>query len=375
MPSFNRENSPNIFKRTLTKPDKRYLHLYSWNPISENIAAQNPHHDEIKEGSHLRWHPLREEWVAFASHRQHRTFLPPPEYNPLAPTSSIDFPTEMPSGDYDVAVFENLFPSLSKKAKSHFPPPLYIPTAPGDGVCEVVVFTKNPLASLGKLTLDRIELILHVWIERYRELQTKSEIKYILPFENRGVEMGVTLHHPHGQIYAYPTIPPIQQQMVKSQRDFFRKHNLTLLTDILKNEINDEKRIIYQNDSMVSFIPAFARYPYETWLAPKIARQNLTDFTNSEIKDLARALKTTILKFDNLWQKPFPYLMALFAAPSDGEKHPEWHFHIEFYPPLRSEDKIKYLAGTELAAGFFINDCLPEESANELRQVKIHEVF
>lgn len=365
----------NLFKQSLIKPDGRNLHLYSWQPISDKILATSPHHDKIKPASHLRWHPWREEWVAYAGHRQNRTLLPPPQYNPLAPSISEDFPTELPQGDYDIAVFDNLFPSLL--AQSHKndtpiePPDLYVPTMWGDGACEVVVFTKDPTSNLGSLELRRIELILHALKDRYRELYLRKDIRYILPFENRGVEMGVTLHHPHGQIYAYPVVPPLQLQMLKTKRNFWRQNKTTLLMHMIDEELKTRERIIYQNNSAVAFVPVCARYPYEVWIAPLKPRPSLTDLTDNEITDLARALKTILLKYDGLWQKPFPYLMAFYAAPSDSELHPEWHFHIEFYPPMRAKNRLKYLAGTEIAGGFFINDTLPEEKASELRDVKI----
>src|SRR5205085_382833 len=150
---------------------------------------------------HLRWHPLRAEWITYAAHRQERTFLPPPDYNPLAVTTDPANPTELPAGDWDVAVFDNRFPSLSLSARGH--PELIVPSAPGKGKCEVVVYTQDARTSLGALPLDHIELLLQVWGDRTERLKGAGGIEYVLPFENRGVEVGATLHHPHGQIYAY----------------------------------------------------------------------------------------------------------------------------------------------------------------------------
>ncbi len=365
-------NPHKIYKRTLTKPDGRPMHLYAADqPVSDNIVATSPRNDSLPGSPHLRWHPLREEWVAYASHRQNRTFLPPKEFNPLAPTTSNNFPTELPQGTYDVAVFENLFPSLGLNTNLEGVPELFVPTAAGKGVCEVVVFTKDPNTSLGRLPLSQLELILEVWKDRYQDLSQIDEIKYILPFENRGVEMGVTLHHPHSQIYSYPFIPPLQKTMLHAQTHFYKKFHKGLLEDLIEKELEFKRRVIWQEARALAFVPVCARYPYEVWIAPlrKIATMN--DLTFEETRDLAKTLKAVLLKYDNLWQKPFPYLMALYAAPCDGEDHPEWHFHIEFYPPYRSRDRLKFLAGTELAAGLFINDTLPEDKAAELRQVTI----
>lgn len=362
-------NKQDLYKKVIKKPDGRDLILYSRHSIPENIIGTNPHHDPIIGQPHMRWHPLREEWVAYASHRQNRTFLPPKQYNPLAVTSSEDFPTELPQGEYDVAVFPNLFPSFMLSANSA--PESILPTRPANGYCEVVVFTKDSDASLGTLSLDRIMMLFQVWADRYQIIKDFSDIKYIMPFENRGVEMGVTLHHPHGQIYSYPFIPPLIGQMLKSQKDFFHRNKRTLLQDLATKEISDKQRIVHRGHSTTAFVPACARYPYEVWIVPDKPVSFPYELEQNEILDLARTLKTLLMKYDGLWSRAFPYLMLLYAAPVDGEKYPEWHFHIQISPPYRSRDRLKFLAGTELGAGTFINDSLPEEKAAELREVEV----
>ena len=229
-------------QRTLKKPDGRNLHLFSRRPIADIIVATNPTHDPVIGTSHLRWHPLRGEWVAYASHRQNRTFLPPAEYSPLAVTKSMDFPTELPAGDYDMAVFENLFPSLSMAAE--LAPSEITKTAPGRGVCEVVVFSQDPNTSLGKMSIEEIDLLLEVLGHRTKEIGARPEIKYVMPFENRGVEVGVTLHHPHGQIYAYPFLPPVQQRMFDTQADHLKKTGQNMLETLIADEIKDGRRVI-----------------------------------------------------------------------------------------------------------------------------------
>ena len=194
----------------LTKPDGRQLTLYSRQPIAPGLVAPSPFAEPLNASAHLRWHPLRGEWVTYAAYRQGRTFLPPPEYNPLAVTRDAAHPTEVPAGDWDVAVFDNRFPSLAEVLPGAAPAPeLIVPTAPAAGQCEVVVFTQDPAASLGTLALSHIELLLQVWGERTSRIGARPDIAYVLPFENRGAEVGVTLHHPHGQIYAYPVVPPV----------------------------------------------------------------------------------------------------------------------------------------------------------------------
>ena len=200
-----------MYSLELTKPDGRKMTLYGRQPIDSKTAAPSPFAEPLNASPHLRWHPLRGEWVTYAAYRQGRTFLPPPEYNPLGVTIDPAHPTEVPAGDWDVAVFDNRFPSLG--GPSAEPPSLIVPTARAVGHCEVVVFTQNAGASLGVLPLAHIELLMQVWGERTGRMARRGDIAYVLPFENRGAEVGVTLHHPHGQIYAYPVVPPVPARM------------------------------------------------------------------------------------------------------------------------------------------------------------------
>lgn len=356
-------------KKDFVKPDGRKMILYSRRPISDSIEATNPPHEPIVGSPHMRWHPLRGEWVAYASHRQNRTFLPPKEYSPLAVTRSKEFPTELPAGDYDVAVFENLFPSLAENATNG--PETSVPTRPATGVCEVVVFTQNPDTSLGMLSVDEIQLVLQVWADRTRDIGSRPAIEYVMPFENRGVEVGVTLHHPHGQIYSYPFVPPVPARMLEMQEKYFSQHSRPLLEDFISDEQKNGQRLIHQEEKALSFVPSCARYPYETWIMPKRRVGWLYDLGENEMQDLAKTLKTVLMKFDRLWDKPFPYLMVLYQAPTDGKPHLESHAHFQIYPPLRTKDRLKFLAGTEIGAGMFVNDTWPEEKAAELRKVEV----
>jgi UDPglucose--hexose-1-phosphate uridylyltransferase len=361
---------PAVHRRHLVKPDGRSLWLYAREPIPEGLVAPSPVTEPVPPGSHLRWHPLRGEWVAYASHRQHRTFLPPAEWNPLAPGADPDAPTEVPAGPWDVAVFENLFPTLTPKASD--PPASIVETRPGTGACEVVVFTQDPTTSLGRLPVAHIELLIEVWADRYRELGARDDVQYVFPFENRGVEVGVTLHHPHGQIYAYPFVPPIPARELAEQRAHLDRHGRGLLADLLQAEIADgSRRVIYRGPEVVAFVPAFSRYSYEVWVAPVRAAGSVADLAAAERSDLARALKTVLLKYDGLWSKPFPYIMVFHQAPTDGVPHPEAHLHVEFYPAYRMPGRLKYLAGSEVGAGVFTADTLPDEKAAELRAVEV----
>jgi UDPglucose--hexose-1-phosphate uridylyltransferase len=358
-----------MHKRSMRKPDGRRLWLYSREPIPDDIVLTAGPEAGGERRAHMRWHPLRGEWVTYASHRQGRTFLPGPEHNPLAASSDPAKPTEVPAGAYDVAVFENLFPTLSANATEA--PTSIVPTRPAAGAAEVVVFTQDPNGSLGRLPLEHIDLLFEVWADRYTELGARPDVQYVMPFENRGVEVGVTLQHPHGQIYAYPFVPPIPAAELSNQLAWFQENGRGLLESLIDSEVAEGTRILFLSEHAVAFVPAFARYSYEVWIATRRGRGALPDLDAAERRDMARALKTILLKYDTLWNRPFPYVMVFHQAPTDGRPHPEAHVHIEFYPAFRMPGRIKYLAGSELGAGVFTADTLPEDIARELRAVDV----
>lgn len=355
-------------KRILHKPDGRRLILYGHDPVDVNTAP-SPNSTPLAPTAHLRWHPLRSEWVAYAGQRQNRTFLPPADWDPLAPTTDPNKPTELPAGNYEVAVFENLFPTLSPDAG--VPPPASVPTMAATGACEVVVFTQRGDTSLGALPLRNVELVIDVWADRYLELGARDDVDYVFEFENRGVEVGVTLQHPHGQIYAYPFVPPVPARELAAQQAHFDEYGRGLFEALIQDEVRDGRRLLYTGDHIVAFVPVCARYPYEVWIAPRRPAPSIAELDGPERADLARALKTVLLKYDGLWEQPFPYLMVFHQAPTDGKAHPEAHFHIEFYPAYRMRGRLKYLAGSEMGAGLFTVDALPEEFAAVLQAVAV----
>ncbi|MEO7673844.1 MAG: galactose-1-phosphate uridylyltransferase, partial [Pyrinomonadaceae bacterium] len=319
--------------------------------------------------SELRWNPLLGEWTVTATHRQDRTFFPPPGYCPLCPTAPGGFPTEIPAQDYDIVVFENRFPSL----QTNPPEPaiaateLY-PVRPAQGVCEVVVYTPEHNSSLAQQPVTQIYKLLQVWQDRFNDLSNRDFVKYVFIFENKGEAVGVTLPHPHGQIYAYPFVPPHLLQKLKQCREHKERTSQNLIANILEDEKKDGLRIVAENDSFTAFVPFFARYPYELHIYPNAHAEALTDFSLQELGDLASLFKKVITAFDRLFDVSFPYIMAMNNRPSDGADYGFFDFHIEFYPPMRTATKLKYLAGSEAGAGMFINDTLPEEKAGELRK-------
>jgi UDPglucose--hexose-1-phosphate uridylyltransferase len=319
--------------------------------------------------SELRWNPLLGEWVATATHRQERTFLPPADFCPLCPTKPGGFPTEVPEPAYDIVVFENRFPSLRRDP----PEPaiegteLY-PVRPAQGVCEVVLYTPHHDATLADEPVEQIYKLVQVWTDRFRELSALPFVDYVFIFENKGEAIGVTLHHPHGQIYAFPFIPPRVATELEQSLAHHEKTGRCLICDIINDERKDGRRIVAENDSFVAFIPSFARYPYEVHICSSRHLQALSDMEDVEQRDLAAMLKTILVAYDKLFNLSFPYMMVVHGRPSDGADYDHYHFHIEFYPPLRTATKLKYLAGSETGAGMFINDTLAEEKAAELRE-------
>jgi UDPglucose--hexose-1-phosphate uridylyltransferase len=318
--------------------------------------------------SELRWNPLMEEWVVTATHRQERTYKPPPDYCPLCPTKPGGFPTEVPAEDYEIVVFENKFPSFRT------PPPepavagdeLY-PVEPASGVCEVVLYSPEHQGTLAEESVEQIHNLVRVWRDRYESLGAREEVKYVFIFENKGDVIGVTLSHPHGQIYAFPYVPPRIEKELESSRAHFERHRRCLICDIIRDERKDGRRLVYENDSFLAVVPFYARYPYEVHLFSSRHLQAMSDFTAREERDLAEMLKTVLVKYDHLFGFSFPYMMVMHQRPTDGADYGYYHFHIEFYPPHRTATKIKYLAGCESGAGTFINDTLAEEKAAELR--------
>lgn len=332
-----------------------------------------------------RWHPLREEWVIVAAHRQDR-----PWSGAVTPHEEQEIPdyvadcylcpgNKRVSGkvnpEYDrTFVFDNDHPSVSLEAPSNIIPATGIyRNQPARGIARVVCYSPKHNLTLSELELNDIENLLQVWQEQYHELGSRPEISHVLIFENKGEAVGVSNPHPHCQIYANNFVfKTIETEARVSQRHL-KETGRVLFQDILSAEKQDERRIITENDSAIAFIPYFARYAYEVFVAPKATHPSLVSLSNKEVRDFAEVLKRVVVKFDNLWQMPFPYVMPLHQAPTDGGDYNGFHFHIEFHPPLRKPNLLKYLAGPEIGGGNFLSDTAPHEKAAELRaQPDVH---
>lgn len=312
--------------------------------------------------SELRYHPFLDQWVITATHRQDRTFLPPESQCPFCPSREARTDTEV-SGDYDIVVLENRFPSLAEDPPEPSAPGIVRPTY---GVCEVVLYSPDHSASVSTLPLTQIRKLTRVWRERYIDLASRPGIDYVFIFENRGREIGVTLTHPHGQIYAYPFVPPIPLAELKSEQRHREEKGFELWESWVEQE-RGGLREVFRNDHFFAVVPFCARYPFETWVVPLKPLSSLREFEPAELDGLAEAIQEVIKAYDNLFGFPLPYVMVMHQQPTRAGFEPT-RFHVEFYPPHRTAQKLKYLAGSESGAGAFINDTLPEESAALLRE-------
>ena len=342
-----------IFKRDYKRNDTRSLFLYGYNEHTETASKQL--NITPAPTPNMRWNPSRQEWVTYSPTRKIRTAFPPKEYCPLCPGAELNFPTEIPFKNFEVAIFPNRWASFNTSKEQTYIDGLNV--KPANGECEVVVYSPNHLDTIAQMPLERIELLFNVWADRYKELLKRDDIAYVMPFENRGEECGVTLHHPHGQIYAFPFIPPVIQKEV----DAFSKENFLLK---LMNDL-EKKYFVYQDENVIAAVPPFARYAYEVWIIPKRQLPGPWQFNDKEYSSFAKVLQKVVKGYDNFLGRRCPYIMGLHAAPNLEDKN--FHFHMEFYPPLRHGDKPKVLAGSESMAGVFIMDVLPEETAIELR--------
>ena len=320
----------------------------------------------------LRYHPFRQTWVLVAPARQDRTYHPQDGECPLCP-SADGRETEIPFPDYDIAVFENRFPSLEAEpgAPSHLGGPL-CPTLPATGVCEVVCYSADHDATLAVLPLNQVRKLVRVWRDRYLDLSAREGLEYIFIFENKGREIGVTLSHPHGQIYAYPFIPETPRLELAAEREHWNQTGRSLYDDWLLWEVETERdaRVVDSNAHFVSLVPFFARYPYEVHIVALPDWPSLAPMTPAGLDDLADILHRTVRRLDSVFGFSMPYIMAIHQEPA-VPGYAFTRFHIEFYPPHRTAEKLKFLAGSEAGAGAFIVDAYAEDSAAKLRAVQL----
>ncbi|WP_328769310.1 galactose-1-phosphate uridylyltransferase [Streptomyces sp. NBC_00286] len=350
-------------KKTSTRlADGRELIYYDARDDAVRDAVDRRPLDPTVTTSEVRRDPLLGDSVAIASHRQGRTYHPPANECPLCPSEG-DRLSEIPDSSYDVAVFENRFPSLA-----------------GDsGRCEVVCFTSDHDASFADLTEEQAGLVLEAWTDRTAELSHLPSVEQVFCFENRGAEIGVTLGHPHGQIYAYPFTTPRTALMLRSlaaHKEATGGENL--FDDVVARELSDGDRIVLDAEHWVAFVPYAAHWPYEVHLYPKRRVPDLLGLDEDARTEFPKVYLELLRRFDRIFgegESPTPYISAWHQAPFgtleefEGVSRDDFALHLELFTIRRTSGKLKFLAGSESGMSVFINDVPPETAAQRLREV------
>lgn len=310
----------------------------------------------------LRWHPLINDWVMIASHRQARPQMPK-DWCPFCPGSG-----KVPD-EFEVYQYDNDFPALSQTP----PPPDDVATdffkvAPAYGKCEVILYSSGHTVTVPELSDAHMGKLVNLWCQRFEELGKDEKTKYIFIFENRGDVVGVTMPHPHGQIYAYPFLPKKLELENESAKNYMAQTGNCLFCTMLQEEQKEEKRIIFQNEHFTVFLPFYCEYPYGIYIMANSHKQTICDFTQEERNALATTIRDAAGTLDNLFGYAFPYMMCMHNAPVNMGDMGHFHFHIEFFPPMRSADRQKFNASSETGAWAHCNPTCPEDTAEELRQ-------
>jgi len=336
---------------------------------------------DYTEFSHRRFNILTGEWILVSPHRSKRPWQGQvekfsvdirPQYDEkcyLCPGNERAGGLKNP--DYEETfVFTNDFAALQTNVpEGKINNDDLIIAESESGICKVICFSPFHNLTLPEMDLLSIRKVVDVWCQNFEEFSKNEEINYIQIFENKGEMMGCSNPHPHGQIWATKSIPNEILKESHQQLEYFKLHGHTLLSDYLKKELEEKTRIVVENENFVALVPFWAVWPFETMIITKRAVSNLLELNEDEKNNLADILKKLTIKYDNLFEISFPYSAGIHQAPSDGEKHPEWHFHFHFYPPLlRSATVKKFMVGYEML-GNPQRDVTPEWAAEKLRNL------
>lgn len=347
-------------------------------PLNDNIRSES--NSERSAGDwEQRWHPLLREWVIFSAHRQNRPWtgeqsgrqqMVKPEHDPdcyLCPGNTRISQIQNP--DYTgVYVFDNDRPSISFDAPLNLETPagLYR-NKPATGLTRVMCYSPIHNITMAELKPAQVADVVVEWQRQTQALSALPEITSVNIFENKGEMTGMSNSHPHGQIYATNFVYKSTESHLLAAAEHHKETGRALFGDILAAEAQEGTRIIAENETMVAFVPYFARFAYEVYLAPKRSVAHITSLTDAETSDFAALLQNVLIRMDNLWSMPFPYLMMLHQAPVDDADYKLFHFHLALYPPLRTPALRKYVAAHEIGGGNFLADTMPETKAAELR--------
>jgi len=326
------------------------------------------------EAATMRFDVLTGEWVAIAAHRMTRTHLPTRADCPLCPTTDPAHPTEVPEPDYDVVVFGNRFPSFSAAAEvpavAVTEARLGAPDRPATGRCEVICFSSDHTTSVAELPRRRMRTVVAAWAQRTAELSAHPGIGQVFCFENRGEEIGVTLAHPHGQIFAYPYVTPRTAAVLTQARRHAQRTGGHLLRDVLRAEQRAATRMVLAGEHWSAYVPTAARWPVEVHLAPHRDVPDLAALDGDERDELADVYQELLRRVDRFFPgvDRVPYIAGWHQAPV-GAGRELGRLHLQVFSVLRAPGKLKYLAGSESGVGAWINDADPETIAARLREV------
>ena len=330
--------------------DGREIIYYDAVTTAERNAEDGRDLEPLAASTELRFDPLLRTWVMYASQRQDRTYLPAADDCPLCPTRP-GHPTEIPEADYEVVVFDNRFPALT-----------------GRGRCEVVCYTSDHNSSFAELSPERVRLLLEALIDQTTTLGAVPGVEQVFCFENAGAEIGVTLQHPHGQIYAYPFVTPRTERMLASARGYQRRTGRNLFDEIVAGEITAGSRLVLRTGRWTAFVPHAARWPYEVHCYPNDRVPDLAALGDEALSELPEVLLDLFGRFARLFDKPAPYIAGWHQAPvRRGRK--DFALHLELFTSRRSNDKMKFLASSEAGMDAFANDIIPEAAAARLREL------
>jgi UDPglucose--hexose-1-phosphate uridylyltransferase len=323
-----------------------------------------------------RWHPLREEWVLFTSHRGGRPWIgethaprdaEPPSYDPTCALCPGNKRIRGENPPYTGAYwFTNDLPCFGPDAPTPSDGDALYRTRPARGTAEVVCYHPDHGKTFVDLTDDEARAVVDLWSERYKALGARTEVDHVLIFENKGSLVGTSNPHPHCQIYAGNMIYAHTAREVESGRKFFERTGKFLGQEVLRRE-EAGPRVVAANASFLACVPWFARYAYEVFILPRRPVASLADLTADERGRLGLVIRAVATLYDNLWRMSMPYVMAIHQAPTDGGDYASFPFHLEFHPPLRKPDTMKYLAGPEIGGGSMTNESNPDDKAAELR--------